>query len=106
MRAARLRGAGAHRDAGYIQRLRVSLAVDGIGKQLPKCVAVDIAGSKDRFVEVLTSARNIIVLRHYVGLRLGPENQKRQHREHYSKPRSPGTCGFQWNRSPTKEIFH
>jgi hypothetical protein len=85
--------------------LSISLAVDLIGKQLSKRVAIHIGGSEDRFVVVLARAGIIIVLGHYVGLCLGTERQKQQHREHLGKSHSPGKCGFQEIKSGVKEIF-
>ena len=45
-----------------IQRLRVDVTIDGIGKELSELGGVDVSGGEHDFVQVLPSAAVVVVI--------------------------------------------
>src|SRR5439155_23388949 len=68
-----------NRDSGQVERLRVDIAIHSIGKQLSKLPGIDIRGIEYGFGEVLSGARQIVVVGEDVNLRLCQQAKRQKH---------------------------
>jgi len=54
------------RDVRGIKRLGLNEAIDRVEAQFAEGTRIDVSGSQDRFREVLTCARCVVVIRQYI----------------------------------------
>ena len=53
---------------GHVERLRIDLPINGVGKEFAEGIGVDIRMGEDGLVEVLTAARIVVVVGEHIDL--------------------------------------